>query len=98
MELLAEPNWIDTSIEFCRHVLMTIREDVKICDSLNMVEYEYSKQSPVKDLLLHIRILTEMSIMMKTHDINISIREYTQVRTEGKESYDSPFEGDFSKY
>lgn len=81
MELLAESNWIETSIQFLKKILAIVRVNVKPCpnSSSNLIQSEYAVDSPIEDMLFYIRILTEMSIMKKEYGINISIMEYTQV-------------------
>ncbi len=82
MELLAEPNWTENSVSFLKIILHLIRRNVKPCQisTENVIQSEYSADSPLNEILVYIKILTEINIMKKNYGINISIAEYTQVK------------------
>lgn len=81
MELLAAPDWIENAIWFSKKILRFIRLNVKPCflSTENIIQAEYGEDSPLREILFYIKVLTDIDYMKKNYGISITIAEYTQV-------------------
>ncbi|XP_065204006.1 kinetochore-associated protein 1 [Planococcus citri] len=80
MELRGGQEWPESGVTFLKELLKIVRQNVLSCkiSSENIIQSEFGNESPIKEILSYIKILSEITIIKKNHCVLVTIAEYTQ--------------------